>query len=274
MKLKYQYDSQDQIPAGYEELYTEQDGVFIFTGVEGLKSQADIDRLQTSLTKERNDHKNTKDKLKEFTNVVGTKTPAELQTELDELDDLRTGGGSGGTGGDAKDEAAIQAAAEKIAARKTTQLQRELDRATARNVELETENGTLKADKARGTIESAVRKELVAAKVLDTAVEDALLLAERHFEIGEDGSITTKDGLAPKDWLADLQSKRPHWWPASQGGGAGGNDGKQFDGNNPWTKAAWSLTEQGKIIQSKGQEVAERLAKQAGSRIGATKPPA
>src|SRR5678815_551563 len=62
MPIKIEYSAKDEIPAGYDELYTEKEGKFFLTGVEGLKTQKDIDTLQESLRKERNDHKTTKGK--------------------------------------------------------------------------------------------------------------------------------------------------------------------------------------------------------------------
>ena len=64
MKLKLVVEKLDEIDSKYHDLYTEKDGKYEFTGVEGIKTQADIDRLQTALTKERADHKSTKEKYK------------------------------------------------------------------------------------------------------------------------------------------------------------------------------------------------------------------
>ncbi|MCG2629725.1 hypothetical protein L6654_24175 [Bradyrhizobium sp. WYCCWR 13023] len=44
--------------------------------------------------------------------------------------------------------------------------------------------------------------------------------------------------------------------------------------NNPWSKAAWSITRQGQVVKALGLEKAAGIAKSAGSYIGATKPAA
>jgi hypothetical protein len=46
-----------------------------------------------------------------------------------------------------------------------------------------------------------------------------------------------------------------------------------YKGNgNPWRPENWSITSQGRIIRTLGVAVAERMARAANSRIGATKP--
>ena len=63
MKLKAIVASLTDVPAEFHVLYTERNGQFEMTGVDGMKTQADIDRIQVSLVKERNDHKALKDKV-------------------------------------------------------------------------------------------------------------------------------------------------------------------------------------------------------------------
>ena len=84
--------------------------------------------------------------------------------------------------------------------------------------------------------------------------------------------LQSSQGLGPKDWLADIQKTRPHWWPESEGGGAGGNrSGTGSFANNPFSLEHWNLTEQGKITVSDHAR-AEQLAKAAGTTIGGGKP--
>src|ERR1039458_8330945 len=64
--LKTVYATQEEIPAGYEALYTERNGKWELTGVSGVKTQADIDRVQAALVKERTDHKAVKALLAPF----------------------------------------------------------------------------------------------------------------------------------------------------------------------------------------------------------------
>jgi hypothetical protein len=70
-----------------------------------------------------------------------------------------------------------------------------------------------------------------------------------------------------------MQKQRPHWWPTSAGGGAGGGGGGFGGEPNPFSAEHWNLTAQGAIIRDKGTAAAETLAKAAGTKIGATRPP-
>jgi len=88
MKLKLSYKTKEEIPDWALEngLYTEKNGEWFFIGVDGMKSEEDIKRIQDSLQKERNDHKDTKAKLKAFNELE--KTPeelAEIEQELSEV---------------------------------------------------------------------------------------------------------------------------------------------------------------------------------------------
>jgi len=125
-----------------------------------------------------------------------------------------------------------------------------------------------------------VRDAAVADKVVSHALDDVALRALRIFEQTEDGRIITKDvpgvtpGLTPKEWLADMKEKAPHWWPASVGGrSAGGGPGNTSGANNPWSKAGWNITKQGQFMTANGADKAKQLAESVGSFIGATKPP-
>ncbi|WP_044156040.1 hypothetical protein [Escherichia coli] len=97
------------------------------------------------------------------------------------------------------------------------------------------------------------------------------------FEVGEDGSVVTKDGvgvtpgLKPEAWLSDMKERRPHWWPAWQGAGSRGGRGGPGGGDNRFTAGAWGVTEQGKIASADPAK-AERLAKAAGTTLGGAKP--
>ena len=78
-----------------------------------------------------------------------------------------------------------------------------------------------------------------------------------------------------KEWLKDMQEAKPHWWPASQGGGAGGGRGGLGGAraDNPWTKEGWNLTKQGQFVRQFGDAKALEAAKAAGlSGLGSTKP--
>lgn len=274
MKLKLSYNSQEDIPNGYEALYTEKDGKWVLTGIEGMKTQEDITRLSESLRKEREDHKKVKDVLAK---LGGPDLDADALVEkLDEYEELklRVESGEGGKIDDKKVEELV----EQRVQRRLAPVERERDRLKTRNTELETENGTLKGTITRGTVESELRRHATEGKVVTSALDDILDIGANIFEVAEDGAVVTKQGLrnvpagvTPDVWLSDMKEKRPHWWPASQGGGAGGSGGGNGTGVNPWTKDNWSIEAQAQLVRTDPGK-ADRLAKAAGVHVGAMSP--
>lgn len=268
------YKTQEEIPEPYRELYSERNGQFELTGVNGVKTQADVDRVNVGLTKERELHKETKAKLKTYLDLGD---PEDVQAKLDKYPELEAAA-------EGKiDDAKINEMVEGRVRTKVAPLEREIGKLKESITERDQTIDTFKSEKRQRTIHDEVRKALVEGKVLDVAHEDALSLAERVFEVREDdGAIVTKDnvgitpGLAAKDWLAEIQTKRPHWWAPSQGGGSGGGGpGVGVNGGkNPWSRENWNMTQQGALVRQLGPEKAENLAKQAGSSIGAVAPPA
>lgn len=282
MKLKTIYDTAEEIPEGYEGLYTERNGKFELTAIEGVRTQADVDRVQSALTKERADHKAAKTALQAFEGIDAatvTESLNELETVKAQLDAIN----KDGRVDEAKLEPIIAARVKQAVApleRDKGLLERKLNDSQKLVAEKDVEVGTLKSTMVAGGIERAIRDAAAEAKVLSVAISDAVLNGQRYFEQTEDGRIITKDvfgvtpGLSPKEWLKDMQDKAPHWWPASVGGGSKGGGVGGGRGKNPWAKENWNLTEQGKVVRELGATKAQAMAEAAGSTLGATKPAA
>jgi hypothetical protein len=275
MKLKLKYSSQESIPAGYEDLFTEKDGEWHLTGIEGMKTQGDIDKLQTSLKKERDAHKATKDKLAK---LGGDDVDIDqMLSNLDELEDLRARieAGEGGK----IDEDKFNQMVEQRINRQLKPIERERDQLKSKVTELEAANGELKGTLNRSTIETKLRELATNEKVVTSALDDILFIGTNVFELSEDGEIVAKagargisEGTTPDVWLSDMKEKRPHWWPQSQGGGAGGGKDGGVGGSNPWSAKYWDLDAQAAMVRT-DRAKAERFAKAAGSKIGSVTPP-
>ena len=82
--LKAVYSRQEEIPETYRDLFAENKGQYELTGVEGIQTQANIDRLSEALTKERNDHKEVTKNL----NVWGDLKHDEVRASLDRIPEL------------------------------------------------------------------------------------------------------------------------------------------------------------------------------------------
>lgn len=252
-QLELSYDSADDIPAGMESLYTEKDGKQVLTGVKGMKTQADIDRLQTALTKERNDHKTVRTQLSSLSSYG---TIEEITANLDRIPELEAKQGKG-------DPADV----EKIVTARLAPVQRKLDEALNTIAEKDKEIGGYKGEKTKATIAETVRKAAKGLKIRESAIEDAIMFGERVLTIDESGNVVTKEnsGVTPfataEDMLRDILPTRQHWLEDSFGGGSQGGKGSQFSGTDPYSHDGWSITEQMKLMKSdpaKAKKLAER----------------
>jgi hypothetical protein len=282
VKLKTTYEKAEDVPPGFEELYTERGGKLELSGVEGVKTQADIDRVQAALVKERNDLKEAQKLLGKFEGF----NPDELPAQLEELTELRSK--VEGLKADGKlNEEQIAARVEASVARATGPFQRDLKTANAaleaaRNLVKEKDGviQTLTTSQKQENIRRALRDAAIDAKVISPALDDAVLVGERMFEMSEDGKLVTKAdagcsaGLSPKEWAKEMQAVRPHWFPVSQGGGAAGGRGPLATGKeNPWSRDGWNITEQGRKVKEFGEAKAAEMAAKVGSKLGAIRPP-
>lgn len=282
-KLKTIYATPEEIPEGYADLYVDRNGQMELTGIEGVKTQADIDRVNEALRKERKDHGETKGKLSKWGDLDPETIPGQL-AELDEAKAKLELVSKDGKIDETKMAAAIEAATKRAVGpleRDKLALERRLQDATKATEAAQGEVAKLNGSIVTGRIEQALRDSAAAAKVITTAIDDAVMVGVRYFEFTEDGKIVTKDGLGvtpglkPGEWFKDMQEARPHWWPTSVGGGAGGGRGSPGSGaNNPWSRDGWNITNQGKYLREHGQEKAVLAAAAVGSAIGSTKPPA
>lgn len=267
MALQIIVETLDDVDEKYHDLYTEKDGKFELTGVEGMKTKADVDRLQTALTKERAEHKNLKERVK----LLGDRKIEDVIVELDRIPELEATA-KGDKNVDELVEAKLRAKIVPIE-RERDKYAKELDEAKATIGNYESAS---RVRKIHDSIRSAVGKQQGFQK---SAIEDAVTLGERLFEVLDDGSVVTKDnvgvtpGISAEDWLADRKNDKPHWWGTSQGGGAAGSRGAGATGDNPWTNGGWNLTKQGQIIREDPKR-AEQLARAAGTTIGGPKPEA
>lgn len=272
--LKAVYDSLDDIPESVEDfrsLFTERDGRYELSGLPGVKTTADIERLQRNLSLERDSHKQTKERFRPFAEL----DPEEVFAKLDKLPELEAAASG------KLDEAGI----EEIASRrvegavrsKVAPLERKLKDAATELEALREQHAVLSQERAARQRSDALRPLLAKAGVLPQHYEDVELYAERHLEQAEDGNWVTRDGVGvtpgfqTQEWLAEMLEKRPGWLPANVGGGSRGS-GSQVSGNNPFSKSNWNVTAQGALIQTKGREYAERMAAAAGTKVGGSRP--
>lgn len=262
MKLRYEYASLDEVPEAVRPLYEDRGGKFILTGVEGVKPVTEFETVHRSLQAERDAHKATKSKL----GVWGDLNAEEVLAKLDRIAELEK------VAGGALDEKKIDEIVETRIGSRLGPVERARKAAETALAEKDALIASLLGEKKSNAIRSAVTRAAVADKVIESALEDVVLVAERLFDVTDDGKVTVKEtGLSVQEWLADQKAKRPHWWPQSTGGGAGGSSGV-LAGENPWSAEHWNFTKQGQITREKGEAYAARLAQAAGTTLGGPRP--
>jgi hypothetical protein len=269
MAIKAVVDKLEDVPEHYRDLYTERNGKFEVTGVEGMKTEADVTRLSSALEKERGDHKKTKQTY----SVLGDRKVEDVVALLDRIPELEAAAEG------KLDDNKINGLVEARIVTKIAPVQRQVSQLTAavqeRDQVIEQYKGKERTRAIHDDVRAAVGKT---QGFQPSAVEDALVFAERMFEVNEEGKVVTKDGVGVTPgvdavvWLTEMQQKKGHWWGPSQGGGSQGNrQGGGISGGNPWTFEGWNMTEQGQMLNS-NRTRAEQLAKAAGTTIGGRKP--
>lgn len=270
--LELEYDKKDDIPAGYEGLYTEQNGKWVLTEINGIAPRSDVTRLQGALTKERNDHRQAREKLALYTQLGDD--PLAIRETLDRVPELEAAAAGG-------DDSKIEAIVQNRLKAATTPFQRQIEALTNEKNTLTQEVQQFRVTEQQRSVQQAVRAAALPTKIRDTALADLDLVARDTFEL-VDGEVRVKaghelEGMAPADWVREQMQKRPHWWPESQGGGGGGGRGNALaglTGPNPWTLAGWNMTEQSRLVKA-NRALAERCAKAAGvPMFGGVKPKA
>lgn len=278
MAFKAVYLTEDDIPEELRGLniYTKrkvgEKEQWELTGFEGVKTDADVKRVQDGATKERNEHNKTKDRFKHWIEKTAEDIAADVE-KLDKYDEL------------------VLASEGKIDAKKMDEMvetriktrlspvERELKEAQTKLTEAAGKITDFESQNIRRTIRDDIAKHAAKANIRPSAMPDAIDMAERLFEVGEDGkSVTMKDnvgftpGIDGATWFQEIQPQREHWWPESEGTGSKGSKGGGTIKDNPWHADHWNKTAQSLYFKEHGKEKAEKAAAAVGSSLGAVRP--
>lgn len=287
MALNYSYPKdkfESEVEESFRSLFSERGDQFVLTGITGIKTQADVDRLQGSLNAERDAHKKTKERFRPLT-FNGTSivdlNDDDLKPVIEAFDgyaEMKTKAESAGKTDDAKINQMVEERLNGKLAPVQRELKAKVDALTAAAEKI----AQFEAEKKQRTIHDAVRSAITETKVgkfEPTAVDDALLLAERIFDVDDQGNVTIKDnvgytpGVNAAEWLIEIADRKKHWFGETVGGEAKGAKLNGKLGDNPWTPTNWNKTKQGEYIAQHGEEKAKQAAAAAGSSIDAMYPP-
>ncbi len=276
MTLEATIQDKAKIPEGLAAHYVETDGVFRLD-VTGMKTQKDFDDYAEALKKR------LTDAGADLARKHGTGLGRDDVVEIIEgaLKKFAVGvkpkgdGTDGGNGVDGDVSARLH----------------DLERNLA-SVTKELEKSNKERDDALGkskdtTIRNSLTQAANAAGATPEGVSNLVSLIERNFELAQDGSVVTKleagagvtPNQKPEDFIAAVARQKDFrmFWPKSVGAGADGDGaggpgaGGDLGKGNPFSKAGWNMTTQGKLYTANKPE-AERLMKAAGVELGAVAP--
>lgn len=268
MKLKAIYSAEelDQLPGQYRDLYEERDGSYVLVGIEGVKTQLDVQKVHEALRREREISSSYKKQLAAF----GGRDVTEILADLDQIEAYKAAAESKSV-----DENVIET---RLRA-KTAPLQRERDKLAAEYAEAQKLIQQYQQKEQTRTIHDSVRAAIAkSAGFLGQAAEDALMYAERMLGIDESGKVVTKDavgvtpGIDATVWLQEMQQRKPYWWGETRGAGAtGGKSTGGVAGDNPFSAQGWNVTAQARLVRENPERAAQ-MAKSAGTTIGGPRP--
>ena len=270
MTLEAVIQDKAKIPEALVDHYVETDGVFVLD-VNGMKTQKDFDDYAEALKKR------LTDAGADFAKKQGAGLSRDDVLEVVEGALKKFAGvkpkGNGAGDGEGDVDARLH----------------DLERNLA-SVSKELDTAKKERDEALGkskdtTIRTKLTQAANAAGATPEGVTNLVTLAEPDFELSQAGDVVTKlearSGVSPnqkaEDYFATVARQKDFrmFWPPSvgagadgEGGGGGPGAGGDLGKGNPWTKAGWNMTSQGKLYTANKAE-AERLMKVAGVELGA-----
>ena len=242
MALKQKYASKQEIPAEHQSLYVEHGNEWLLD-TEPDKRLEEFRATNVALLKANAEFK----KRFEGIDPDAVRAMAEEQAKLKEEAQIKAGEVDKVIA--ARERAAVAAFQEK-------EHKPVVDKLAQREAQLT----AIKIDQAaigeatkRGILPSALPDLMARARMTFKLVGDV----PQAFEADGLTPIMGKDGVTPKtlaEWVGDLVTSAPHFFPANAGGGAvgygPGGAGNRSVSNNPWSEATRNVTEQMRLKKS------------------------
>lgn len=205
MSLKYIMDTMEGVDPVIAGLYTQKDGKYVLSGIDGVVPKAKLDEF-------RNNNIDLNNRLTAFGDIK-PEDVKELQRKYAEAE-IRL------KGTEDFDKKVNEVVESRINAFRET--------ATTEKAALETANKSLSSLLEEVVLENVVAKDAVKLGVADTAIDDVILRARTVFTVdgktpkavGADGKpVYGKDGVTPLsvgEWVDGLKKTSPHLFKQSE----------------------------------------------------------
>lgn len=271
MGLKTILESLDGVPESQQTLYLEKDGKFILD-IDGVDDHPAVVALRNGHNNSKRERDEAKEKLREAEAKIAA-MPENF--DPDEWARLKAEDDARQRDPDNKDgRRDLEAAREAIKSQYEVRLANERKRLEADIARLKEQNAKHETWRRQTLVDQALTAALTDVGVMKPALlKAAKALLRTGVEVVEDGdefvprmtSDLGGDDVAKyiQNWAQGDDGKafveQPRGGDAKGSGFSRGGDGS----NNPFAKAAWSKTEQGRLYKADGAK-ADRLAKAAG----------
>ena len=253
MTIKSEYETADEIPAQYRELYEQRGNKWELAAIEGVKPESAFADVKKALEAERERARQIEAQWKSWT-PLAKHDPQHIQSVLDRLPEYEAM---------AKQTSDIQARIDEVSSARikaaTLPIERERDALRAKYEEAET---TLKrfaeADRQRKIVD-AIRAAAGKTGLDPDSLEDAVLFGQATLEVAADGVVQVRDGapgipagIDVERMLAHVRDNgmRPRWWSENVSGGLRGGRASSSSIANPWAKGTINVTEQARLEQT------------------------
>jgi len=187
-KLKLLYSSKEEIPEAFLSLYEEKDGQFNLVGVDGFKTEADIQKVLDAKQHEVDNRKTFEKELKELKEKFEGIDPEKARQVLKDIEEKNI------------KKIDPNADLDKI------RLQKEFDKS---QTELEKAKSDI-ADYMLKQKQSTIKDKLVStARELnfDPAFDEEIALRISQFDTSESGDVLSTDGKTPTEFLQPYATK-------------------------------------------------------------------
>ena len=265
MALKAVLENKEEIPAGTEAFYEEQDGKYILK-VEGMSEKSKLDEFRNSNIELRNKLDEVSATLEKFKDIDPTQAhdALEIKRQVENKELMEKG------------------QFDELLNKQQTEYEGKID--ALQNHATEQENSAkkykeeLETYRVTSAIQSAVNE---AGTPQSSAVADILARAKNSWSIDNKGNLFCVDEqgkarysengstyMSPQEWSKELIANAPHLFVPSNGSGANGSSelGGKATGENPWMKDSMNLTKQGEILKD-NPTLAKQLAGEAGKEL-------
>ena len=250
MTIKSEYETADEIPEQYRELYEQRGNKWELAAIEGVKPESAFADVKRALDAERERARQIEAQWRNWA-PLAKHDPQHIQSVLDRLPEYEAL---------AKQTSDIQARIDEVSSARikaaTLPIERERDALRQKYEEAEALLQKMSAAEQQRKVTDAIRAAASKVGLDPDSIEDAIMLGQATLEVAADGVVQVRDGASgipagidAERMLAHVRDNgmRPRWWSENVSGGLRGGRASSSSIANPWAKGTINVTEQARL---------------------------